>query len=56
MKELSALFALLLFAISACVAAGISEKQNMWKWICAYWVALTVKNAIDTLEVLLCLG
>lgn len=47
MKEISAGFVLILFLISAYVAAGLSEKRNMWKWICVYWLALMVKNAVD---------
>ena len=34
------------------VAIGLFRKRNMWKWIIAYWVLLTIKNFIDFLGVL----
>lgn len=51
MKEISALLVYILLAISAYVAAGMSQKRNMWKWICLYWVALAIKNFIEFLGV-----
>ena len=31
-----------LMGIAAVVAAGLMRKKNMWKWIIAYWVVLTL--------------
>ena len=36
-----------LFVISCTVATGLIYHKDMWKLIVAYWVTLTVKNAID---------
>lgn len=36
-----------LFAVALVVAAGLLARKNMWKWICLYWVILTVKNFLD---------
>ena len=36
-----------LIMIAAVVAVGLMKRHNMWKWIIAYWVLLTVKNIID---------
>lgn len=47
METVTAFFILLLMAIAAKVADGIYRYQNMWKWIVAYWVVLTLKNALD---------
>ena len=38
-------FVLALAAIAARVAAGLAREQNMWRWIIAYWLVLTAKNA-----------
>ena len=40
----------LLIAIAATVAVGLMKKKNMWKWIIAYWVALTLKNLADFMK------
>lgn len=37
----------LLMADAAWVAYGLFRKRNMWRWICLYWVILTIKNLVD---------
>ena len=37
----------LLMADAAWVACGLIRKKMMWKWICLYWIILTIKNAWD---------
>lgn len=37
----------LLMADAAWIAYGLYRKRNMWAWIVAYWVILTVKNLAD---------
>ena len=37
----------LLTLISLTVAIGLMAQSNMWRWIVAYWVTLTIKNIID---------
>ena len=34
---------------AAIVAAGLLRKKNMWQWICAYWVILTLKNFVEAI-------
>lgn len=46
----SQIFIFVLIIIAAIVAIGLIQKQNMWKWIIAYWVVLTVKNLCDLLK------
>ena len=41
------IFQIILAVIAAVVAYGLYKKQNMWKWIVAYWVILTIKNIIE---------
>ena len=36
-----------LIVIATVVAFGLMKRRNMWKWIIAYWVLLTIKNVID---------
>ena len=36
-----------LIVIAAVAAFGLMKRRNMWKWIIAYWLLLTVKNIID---------
>ena len=36
-----------LMLIASVVAIGLMKRRNMWKWIIAYWVLLTIKNVID---------
>lgn len=36
-----------LMTVAAVVAIGLMRKRNMWKWIIAYWILLTVKNLCD---------
>ena len=40
-----------LMLIAGRVAVGLMEKRNMWRWIVAYWVVLTVKNMLDFLGI-----
>lgn len=40
-------FILLLAAIAAYVAYGLSKRRIMWRWIVAYWLVLTAKNVWD---------
>ena len=37
----------LLASIASGVAYGLYHKKNMWSWIVAYWIVLTVKIIID---------
>lgn len=37
----------MLMADAAWVAYGLIRKRNMWRWICLYWVILTIKNLLD---------
>lgn len=43
----SQIFVFALFLDAAWVAYGLIKKRNMWKWICLYWVLLTLKNLVD---------
>lgn len=47
----SQIMVFLLMADALIVAIGLFRKRNMWKWIIAYWVLLTIKNFIDFLGV-----
>lgn len=47
----SQFFMFLLMIIAGRVAVGLMERKNMWRWIIAYWVALTIKNMIDFLGI-----
>ena len=38
---------LLLMAISFSVCIGLCRKKNMWGWIMAYWLVLSIKNLMD---------
>ena len=49
MKLISQILVLCLMADAAWVAQGLLRKQNMWRWICLYWLILTAKNAVDFL-------
>lgn len=51
MSIASQVFVFLLMLIAGRVTVGLMEKRNMWRWIIAYWVALTVKNMIDFLGI-----
>ncbi len=51
MSIASQVFVFLLMLIAGRVAVGLMERKNMWRWIIAYWVALTVKNMIDFLGI-----
>lgn len=42
---------MLLCTIAAIVAYGLYKKQNMWVWIIAYWLVLTIKNFLEILGV-----
>lgn len=46
---ISQVFIFLLMADAALVAYGLDRKKNMWRWICIYWVILTIKNLVDLL-------
>ena len=39
-------FQIALAGIAAGVAYGLYRRKNMWAWIVAYWVVLTLKNVI----------
>lgn len=41
----------LLIIIAARVAIGLMYKCNMWRWIIAYWVVLTLKNLADFIRI-----
>ena len=46
-KLISSFMIFALMFISMKVALGLSFREDMWKWITAYWVTLTIKNLID---------
>lgn len=37
----------ILLTVAGIVAVGLLKKKNMWKWICVYWISLTLKNLTD---------
>ena len=43
----SQFFVFLLMIDAAIVAYGLSRKRNMWLFIVAYWIILTLKNMFD---------
>lgn len=45
-RILDAALVLALMVIAAVVLVGLYRRRNMWKWIVAYWVVLTVRNAV----------
>lgn len=47
MPYISAFLVLCLMAIAAVVAYRIYKLKNAWSLIVAYWLVLTLKNAID---------
>ncbi len=44
---MSQFFVFLLMADALIIAVGLSRKYNMWAFIVAYWILLTIKNAVD---------
>lgn len=48
---ISQLLIILLMADAAWVAYGLLRQQNRWKWICLYWIILTLKNLADFVHV-----
>lgn len=42
---------LILLMLSAITAAGLIKRRNMWPFIVAYWLVLTIKNFLDLVEV-----
>ena len=44
---MSQFFILLLMIDAAIIAYGLSRKRNMWRFIVAYWIILTLKNMFD---------
>ena len=47
MNMISQFLILLLMLDAAWVALGQFHSWNMWPWVCAYWVILTLKNLVD---------
>ena len=47
MEYTAAIMILTLMLIAARVSYGLMKMQNIWKWAVAYWVVLTIKNALD---------
>lgn len=47
MPYISAFLVLCLMAIAAAVAYIIYKYKNAWPLIVAYWIVLTIKNAVD---------
>lgn len=41
------IFIAMLAVIAAVVAVGLAAHGNMWAWILAYWITLTIKNIIN---------
>ena len=48
---ISQILIFLLMADAAFVAYGLIRKRNMWKFICLYWILLTLKNFVDLVGV-----
>lgn len=48
---ISQILIFLLMADAAFVAYGLIRKRNMWKFICLYWILLTLKNFVDLIGV-----
>ena len=46
---ISQIFICLLCVNAAWVAFGLARKKNMWFWITAYWIILTLKNLADAI-------
>ncbi len=46
----SQILIILLMADAAWVAWGLIRQRVMWRWICLYWVILTLKNLSDLLR------
>lgn len=46
-KDVSQMLVVILIVIAAIVAGGLMLSRNMWAWIIAYWIVLTIKNAAD---------
>ena len=44
---MSQILVFMLMADAARVAIGLAQGENMWKYIVAYWVILTMKNFVD---------
>lgn len=47
---ISQLLIILLMIDAAWVAYGLIKHKVMWKWICLYWIILTMKNLADLLH------
>jgi hypothetical protein len=50
MEEIIQLLIIVLMFDAAIVAVGLLRKKNMWHFICAYWVILTIKNTLEAIE------
>lgn len=46
----SQILIILLMADAAWVAWGLIRKRAMWRWICLYWIIMTLKNLSDLLR------
>ena len=46
-KKITQALMLILAILSAMVATGLIAGFSMWPWIVAYWITLTMKNALD---------
>lgn len=44
---ISQIFIIFLMIDAAWVAYGLIRNRVMWRWICLYWVLLTIKNLCD---------
>ena len=44
---ISQFFIFLLMIDAAWVAYGLIRQKVMWRWVCLYWVILTLKNLWD---------
>lgn len=38
-----------LMVIALRVAVGLARKKDMWAWVTAYWVVLSVRNVLSML-------
>ena len=46
-QMISQILIIFLMLDAAWVAYGLARKRNMWHWIVAYWIILTLKNLAD---------
>ena len=50
MKNLTEVLTINLAVFAAIVAAGTIAGDNMWPFICTYWITLTLRNTLAAVE------